>query len=261
MNKRHEINFKSYDRLFPNQDTLPKGGFGNLIALPLQMTARQNGNSVFVDENFEPYSNQWDFLGAINKLSEDRLKSLIKNLCHGNELGALKQDEEETEKPWESAAEFHPVQSETLFRSLSKGDFPEKVQIVRANVLYILKADFSQKALNSLTRLAAFKNPEFYRSQAMRLSTYNKPRIISCSDENAKYLYLSRGCEEDIRNLLDGLNVETNWEDRTNCGRKINVKFKGSLGDEQKPAIRKLLKYDNGVLSGHHRFWKNGCGC
>jgi hypothetical protein len=52
MNKRHEITFKSYDRLFPNQDTMPKGGFGNLIALPLQATPRKSNNSIFINEYF-----------------------------------------------------------------------------------------------------------------------------------------------------------------------------------------------------------------
>jgi|SRR5680860_12603 len=54
MNKRHEITFKSYDRFFPNQDTMPRGGLSNLIALPLQKAARINNNSVFIDANFEP---------------------------------------------------------------------------------------------------------------------------------------------------------------------------------------------------------------
>lgn len=70
MAKRHEIKFASYDRLFPNQDTLPKGGLGNLIALPLQLNARRNNNSVFIDQKFQPYDDQWSFLSSIRKFSE-----------------------------------------------------------------------------------------------------------------------------------------------------------------------------------------------
>ena len=117
MSERHEIKFKSYDRLFPNQDTMPKGGFGNLIALPLQKTARQNGNSVFIDEGFHPYSDQWRFLAEIRRLTEEEIVVLISKLCHGNELGELKQDDDESAKPWERV---------TNRRKLSRDELPER---------------------------------------------------------------------------------------------------------------------------------------
>jgi hypothetical protein len=120
MTKRHEIKFKSYDRFFPNQDTMPKGGFGNLIALPLQKAARKNDNSVFIDERFHPYEDQWEFLAQIRRLSEDEIGALISKLCHGNELGELKQDDEEPAKPWEMArSKPHGMVSRT-WRSWSK---------------------------------------------------------------------------------------------------------------------------------------------
>jgi len=103
MSRRHQIKFKSYDRFFPNQDTMPRGGFGNLIALPLQKAARQHDNSVFIDERFHPYGDQWGFLAQIRRLSEDEIGALISKLCHGSELGELKQDDEEATKPWETS--------------------------------------------------------------------------------------------------------------------------------------------------------------
>jgi hypothetical protein len=183
MNRRHEINFKSYDRLFPSQDTMPKGGFGNLIALPFQKSARKNNNSEFINESLESYSDQWAFLSSVQKISEDRIETLISELCHGHELGVLIIDEEDTEKPWKTQ---HPV-------SLQKSDFPKKIDIVKANMLYIPKDKISQRALNRLKRLASFKNPMFYRQQAMRLSTYGYPSIISCADETTDYLCLREG--------------------------------------------------------------------
>ena len=188
MSKRHEIKFKSYDRLFPNQDTIPKGGFGNLIALPLQMTARKKGNSVFIDEHFKPYADQWEFLSSINKLSEDKVETFIASLStteNRSELGVLRRDDEESLKPWEKIPKVF----------ITRDDFPNKVNLVKANMIYVLKEGISQRALNVLKRLAAFKNPEFYKAQAMRMPTYNKPRIISCSDETNEYLCLPRGCE------------------------------------------------------------------
>jgi len=245
MNKRHEITFKSYDRFFPNQDTMPKGGLGNLIALPLQMTARKNGNSVFIDENFEPYTDQWEFLSTIEKLSEDKIETLIASLCHGNELGVLKNDGEEDQKPWQ-----------TNRVKLSNDDFPKKINLVKANMLYILKEGISQRALNTIKRLAAFKNPEFYKAQAMRMPTYNKPRIISCSDETEEYLCLPRGCEEDVKDLLNEYKVGMACINKTNCGRTIDVEFNGKLREEQQLALNELIKYDNGVLSATTAFGK-----
>jgi hypothetical protein len=129
MNKRHEIQFKSYDRLFPSQDTMPKGGLGNLIALPLQKTAREKSNSEFIDEHFQSYEDQWAFLSTIQRISQNRIEEVISEIGEGNELGVLKQDEEEgPEKPWET--------SKTKIE-LQRDDFPERIEIVRANMLFI----------------------------------------------------------------------------------------------------------------------------
>ncbi|KUG05094.1 hypothetical protein ASZ90_017477 [hydrocarbon metagenome] len=245
MGKRHEITFKSYDRFFPNQDTMPKGGLGNLIALPLQKLARRGNNSVFIDEKLEPFEDQWGFLSTIEKLSEDDIEMLIIQLCHGNELGVLKKDDEDGAAPWETSRV-----------KLAKNDFPKDIKIIKANMLYFDKSGVSQRALNQLKRLAAFKNPEFFKAQAMRLPTYDKPRVISCADETREYLCLPRGCEADLLAILNNLGVDANWIDKTNSGRNIDVEFNGSLRDEQPLAINELLKYDNGVLSGTTAFGK-----
>jgi hypothetical protein len=245
MSKRHEITFKSYDRLFPNQDTMPKGGLGNLIALPLQREARSANNSEFIDENYKSYDDQWAFLASLSRLSEDDITLFTTKLCNGNEYGMLKKDEEVPAKPWETS----PIQ-------LAKLDFPVKLEIVQANMLFIPKAGFSEKALNHLKRLAAFKNPEFYKMQAMRMPTGQIPRIISCSEETAEYLCLPRGSKPDLQSLLAEYAIDTNYVDRTNCTWKINVEFTGQLRDEQPIALKRLLEYDTGVLSGTTAFGK-----
>jgi len=245
MIKRHEITFKSYDRFFPNQDTLPKGGLGNLIALPLQKAARNANNSEFIDENFEPYHDKWAFLGNIKKISDERIKTLISKLCHGNELGLLRKDDEEEQKPWEQ----NKVR-------LLKSDFPNNIKFIKANMLFIPKTSISQRALNHLKRLAAFKNPEFYKAQSMRIPTYNKPRIISCADETEEYLCLPRGCESDLTAIFKKLDLDFILIDKTNAGKSINVEFNGSLRDEQPYALNELLKFSNGVLSGTTAFGK-----
>ncbi|MBQ7670273.1 MAG: DEAD/DEAH box helicase family protein [Clostridia bacterium] len=243
MEKRGELSFKSYDRLFPNQDTMPSGGFGNLIALPLQGQARKSGNSVFVDESFEPYPDQWAYLSSVKKISKESVDDILARYGK-KELGTLIKDSDE--KPWE------PVKKP----SLDRFDFPQELKIVRADKLYVPRDDLSQSAINALKRLAAFKNPDFYRAQAMRMPIYDKPRIICCADLGDKFLALPRGCEEAFRDLLDKIDVTYVFTDQRNAGQTIPVSFNGALREEQKAAAEALLSNDIGVLSATTAFGK-----
>ncbi|MCL2337809.1 MAG: DEAD/DEAH box helicase family protein, partial [Firmicutes bacterium] len=251
MEGRHELKFTSYDRMFPSQDTMPQGGFGNLIALPLQRTPRNQGNSLFIDEQFLPYADQWAFLSGMRRLTADETERYIALLCQGGELGSLYRlnEDESTERPWDKKAP-EP--------NLNNSDFPAALCIVEANMLYIDKEGFSQRALNRLKRLAAFKNPAFYKAQAMRLSTWDKPRVISISDsdETGKYLCLPRGCKVELSQLFESVNVPVIWQDERNPGRPIDVSFNGVLRDEQETALKNLLAHDNGILSATTAFGK-----
>lgn len=252
MNKRSEIKFTSYDRLFPNQDTMPSGGFGNLIALPLQGVARKNGNSVFVDDNFTPYKDQWELISKVQKLSLLQVGTLASELSTEGELGVLMQDNAETEnKPWENnKIKYIP----TAF------DFPSIVSITRSNMVYIEKDDISQVARNGIKRLGAFKNPDFYKAQAMRFPTYDKPRIISTSEETDKYIAIPRGSEVALIEMLDAVNVQYEINDETNPGKLIDVTFAGDLKDEQQQAAEALLQKNTGVLSATTAFGKTVIG-
>ena len=248
MEERHEICFKSYDRLFPSQDIMPKGGLGNLIALPLQKAARINFNSEFINENFQSYEDQWAFLSSIERIPQSLLKKIISELSAGHELGLLKQDDEEDSgKPWATSR----PKSE-----LHKDDFPKQIKIVRANMLFISKTGLSQKAMNRIKRLASFKNPMFYKQQAMRLPTYGHARVISCADETKEYLCLPRGCEPELVSELQGLGIEIDFIDKTHKGVKIDVEFNGQLRHEQSLALNRLLRHDTGILAGSTAFGK-----
>ena len=242
MNKDVNLSFKSYDRFFPNQDTLPDGGLGNLVALPLQGQARRNGNSVFVDENFQPYPDQWTFLFGIQKLSEATIDAILQN--HASTLGELTKSSEG--KPWETP------KPETIDQS----DFPPSISLTRANMLYIPLSCISAKVINYFKRMAAFHNPEFYAKQGLRLSTYDTTRIVSCSELTDDYLALPRGCEDDVVNIFEANNVECYIDDKTCHGRIINVSFKGELRKEQQQALSNMLSHPVGTLSATTAFGK-----
>ena len=243
MNRDGRMSFNSYDRFFPNQDRLPEGGFGNLVALPLQGQARKNLNSVFVDDDFLAYKDQWTFLYNIKKLREDDVDKLL-NLHVNEEFGALSTSSES--KPWVTPTP----------QDVTKADFYATMEIVKADKIYIPLKSISAKVLNHLKRIAAFKNPEFYSKQALRLSTYSVPRIISCFDITDEYLAMPRGCEDAILSFLNDNNVKYSITDETSHGKKISVTFTGKEREEQTDAINALLTYSNGVLHATTAFGK-----
>ncbi|MDR1726615.1 MAG: helicase, partial [Acidobacteriota bacterium] len=259
MAMRHEIRFSSYDRMFPNQDFMPKGGFGNLIALPLQGGARLHGNSEFVDEQFLSYPDQWAYLATIQKISAEQLKSFLTEFCK-SEMGDLAEIEVKDnvaavstrEKPWERRKSTEQI--------LVAQDFPPSITVVEANRLYIPKEGISARALNRIKRLAAFQNPQFYKTQRMRMSTYGMPRIISSLDETADYVGLPRGCKLALAELLTQAGVEAQFEDKRNAGTSIPVRFTGVLREEQQLAANTLLQHDNGTLSLPTAFGKTVIG-
>ncbi|MGL5639615.1 MAG: TOTE conflict system archaeo-eukaryotic primase domain-containing protein, partial [Cetobacterium sp.] len=244
MCKNNNLSFDSYDRIFPNQDTMPKGNLGNLIALPLQKEARQKNNSVFVNEDFIPYQNQWEKLRSIQKLSLEEIQNKIYEFSEEDNFMIDNQ----------IIGKFKNEDSRNL--NLEGNEFPLKVKIIKRNSLYVDKLGFSSKAINIIRRLAIFKNPEFYKFQAMRMSTYGKPRVINCSEEDERYIILPRGCEEKLFKLLKEQKSEIQVIDNRGLGRKINVSFKGKLYLEQKKAFEMMSYCEIGVLSATTAFGK-----
>ncbi len=244
MKKRHNIKFSSYDRMFPNQDTMPSGGFGNLIALPLQKQAVLHGNSVFVDEAFTPYPDQWAYLSSVEKMTEASVSGIIKSMCGNSDVGEL-YSEKEVDNSLEIA-----------FDNISENIFPSNISIISSNMLYVPKNGVTNSGLNRIKRLASFKNPEFYKAQAMRMSTYGKPRIISLADENDEHIMIPRGCKEELEAVLTQNNCTVVFDDETVKGKNIDIKFNGELRDDQYEAVVELMKYDNGIVAATTAFGK-----
>lgn len=252
MEHHPDLGFSSYDRFFPNQDTMPIGGFGNLIALPLQHTPRQQGNSVFLDDDFDPYPDQWALLSSVRRMAPIEVNMIVSEAVSRGRVTGLYMpvDDEDANEPWKAAPSRKPKPL-TVEEPL-----PTTINIIYGNQLYIPKQDLPPKLINRLIRIAAFQNPEFYRAQAMRLPTFDKPRIIACAENFPNHIGLPRGCLEEVQELLNNLSIEVDIQDERNKGKPIRTKFLGTLNKDQKLVIKALLQHDTGTLSATTGFGK-----
>ena len=251
MEARPDIGFDSYDRLFPSQDTLPQGGFGNLIALPLQKGARREANSVFVDERSTPYDDQWAFLASVRKISRSCIEGIVAEAeRRGRVLGVRLPPEDDDGQPWTASP------SGLSRDTFAMGVLPTSLELVLGNQVYVPKEDLSPGLRNRCVRLAAFQNPEFYKAQAMRLSTFGRPRVVACAEDHAHHIGLPRGCFDDLQNMLAGLGVRCTIRDERFKGTAIDVQFHGELRPEQTAAAKSMLRHDTGILAATTAFGK-----
>jgi superfamily II DNA or RNA helicase/very-short-patch-repair endonuclease len=252
MESRPEIGLDSYDRFFPNQDTLPQAGFGSLIALPLQKEPRRFGNSVFIDEQCEPHVDQWAFLASVQRIA----KTTVEEIAHeagqrGRVVGVrMACAEGDDNEPWNAPP------SGRGFKLAAAGPLPNRLELTLGDQIYVAKDELPPGLRNRLLRSAAFQNPEFYKAQAMRLSTYGKPRIIACAEDRGRYIALPRGCLEEVRSLLADLHVEVEIRDERVVGKPLQMTFQGQLRPEQENAANAMLAHETGVLAATTAFGK-----
>lgn len=250
--RTRQLKLESYDRLFPNQNTMPKGGFGNLIALPLQKGPREKGFSVFVDSDLHPYPDQWAFLESVQPMNAAQVGPAIqRTAANTHPLDVTFIDDEDLTTPWKHTASVS---------GKLPGPLPESLTVTLANMLYFEKESLPQALANRLIRLAAFQNPEFYRAQAMRMSVWGKPRIIGCAENYPKHIALPRGCLDAVRALLEENGIGCEIRDERTRGRPLDVTFAGQLRPDQEAAAVAMLSYDMGVLSAPTGFGKTVTG-
>ena len=250
MDKHPSLDFESYDRLFPNQDTMPKGGFGNLIALPLQKKPREKGNSVFVDDKFVAFPDQWAYLSTLKRMSLIEISQLIELAELQNCIIGVKLPIDEDE-PWK----IKP--SRKIKEVVFNESLPKSVTITLSNQLFIDITNIPTPLQSRIIRLAAFQNPDFYKAQAMRMSTFGKPRVISCAEYYSQHIALPRGCQDELISLFDELKIKAVIQDERFAGQDIGgIAFQGQLTDEQNLAVNKLLEHDIGTLSATTAFGK-----
>ena len=249
----NQQSFDTYDRMIPAQDKLPEGGLGNLVALPLQGRAVKNGNSVFVDEKWQPYHDQWSVLKNTGKLSETFIDEKLSSW--GNKYSISSNTDNEIpgqisidETPWENSIKFE--------RSDTKGT----VRIVLADKAYVDKTDIKPRLQNKIRRLAAYNNPEYFRNQGMGISTFGIPRIVYSGEDTEQFIAIPRGCLNKLCKNLKSSNIDYSVEDKRNTGKEINVSFAGELYPEQQDAVNSLTGHDFGVLAAATGFGKTVVG-
>ena len=246
--RTRQLKLDSYDRMFPNQDTMPKGGFGNLIALPLQKGPRENGCSVFVDAELRPYPDPWAFLESIQPMDAQDLEPTVLRATGGvHPLDVTFIDDEDLATPWKRGS--------TAARKLA-GPMPKSLTVTLADRIYFEKTPLPQALANRLIRLAAFQNPEFYKAQAMRMSVWNKPRVIGCAENYPQHIALPRGCLDAASSLLRDNGIACNLRDERFGGEPLDVEFIGSLRTDQEAAVSSMLQHDIGVLCAPTAFGK-----
>ncbi len=246
--RTRQLKLTSYDRLFPNQDTMPKGGFGNLIALPLQKKPRADGFSVFVDAYLQPYPDQWGFLASITPMPAHDIKPTILRATGGvHPLDVTFIDDEDLATPWKRL--------DATAKRLT-GQMPATLTVTLANQVYFEKSQLPQALANRLIRLAAFQNPAFYQAQAMRMSVWDKPRVIGCAENYPQHIALPRGCFDAAAELLADNGIRLDRRDERNAGEPIAVDFVGTLRPDQETAVAAMLRHDTGVLCAPTAFGK-----
>ncbi|HEX8043119.1 MAG TPA: DEAD/DEAH box helicase family protein [Candidatus Deferrimicrobium sp.] len=236
---------ESYDRLFPNQDTMPAGGFGNLIALPLQNGPRREGNTVYLDERFNVHPDQWAFLASVKKIPSDKVQAIADEaMKKGQVIGVPMSfaDEDGSAAPW-----LRPP-SRKLSRLVIDGPLPHEVRAFLAQRLFLEKKGLPPALLNRIKRLAAFQNPEFYKKQNMRFSTATTPRVICCAEDLPEHVGLPRGCRDDLAELLSEHGISLVVADERNGGEMLDVTFQGQLTPVQEKATSAMLSHDFGVF-------------
>ncbi|WEG11280.1 DEAD/DEAH box helicase family protein [Pullulanibacillus sp. KACC 23026] len=235
-----KLQLASYDRLFPNQDLLTKGKFGNLIALPLQGSSKNQNNSVFVDEHFTPFPDQWRYLSTIKRMSKSDLEKIVSQKTFQEPIISWIKETETQDK----LNNHEPVESITTLKLIHK------------NGILIKKDQLPLPLLQQIKELAIFNNPNYFKAKAQRFSTNTIPRKIDCSEEENDNLILPRGCLEDIKNLLKKQAIQLEIEDQLFKGQPLTLNFEGNLHPQQDEALKSLLANPIGILSATTGFGK-----
>ncbi len=248
------MKLSTYDRFFPNQDNIPSGGFGNLIALPLQKVRRAAGNTEFLDESLTPYPDQWTYLSSVRKVSIEDLHKLAAPI-------QTSVAEQRAEEPDALAIRCDEQALDIIPQTITKGVFTGILTVSRGPQLAIPTDGLPACVTASLKRLGTLPNPLFYEKQRLRFPTYNTPRFIFCGEVQSQRLILPRGTLSAVQELLrkagGGCKVQDTRENTT----AASFGFRGTLSEIQQAAVDAMLTHEEGVLVAPPGAGKTVMGC
>jgi hypothetical protein len=220
--------------------------------------ARENGNSVFIDDSLSPYPDQWAFLSGLRRLAAAEVTAVVAKAeadMPGGATGVgLPVEDESADEPWKMTPSRRR-RNQPIHEPL-----PERIDVVLADQVYVDREGLPAPFVAQLVRLAAFQNPEFYRAQAMRLPTYGKPRIISCAELHPRHVALPRGCLDEAVELIKSSGATAQLTDERQSGTPLAVKFLGNLHDVQSAAVAAIEPHDYGMLAATTAFGKTVVG-
>ena len=241
---RAEMDLASYDRFFPSQDFLPRAGFGNLIALPLQKKCRALGNTEFLNVDqpaLQPWPDQWSFLSQIKRLGPSQVEALLEKI---------------------PPVSVGPGHSRAVSASVrQRYPAPKQIRSALGATLSIEKSGIPPWLLAQMKQLALLHNPQFYEREKLRLSTWRIPRFIRCYEEDSSHIHLPRGTLEELKDLAKDAGSELFLADHRPVPDKLSLKFLGSLTPQQMKAVRAVLSDDMGVLIAPPGAGKTVMGC
>lgn len=232
MGARAELDLSSYDRLFPTQDLMPKGSFGNLIALPLHGECRRRGTTVFLDPaTIEPYDDQWAFLAAVPRISPEAVSSLTET------LGPVAAGPDDTR--------YRPSRARA-----SQENPPERIRAELRAMLEIDRIGVPPSLLAALKHLASLHNPAYYEKERLRFSTWNTPRFLRCYRETVDRLLLPRGVQDQAERIVADAGSKLDIVNGCSRPEPIEVALVADLTALQAESLEALSAHDLGVLVG-----------
>lgn len=241
--KNIRLSLESYDRFFPTQDFLPRGGFGNLIALPLQKAPREVGNSCFIDEAFDVIADQWAFLSSVRRLYKYEVELLLKEYLPKS---SVKRPDAFEDIAWLTDNEILDKTSVVQEHDNSLED--KDVEITFGSMLTIPVEGLPTKVIARLKRTSSFANPEFYKLQRMRMQTYPNPRFIFSGEMRPDHLLLPRGVLDKATKILQEAGASVVIRDERIAKKRIKVDFEGTLTSTQEKAVKTVKESDLGIL-------------
>lgn len=237
--------FKYYDRMLPAQDVLTEGGVGNLIALPLQGKALKSGNSAFIDRNWNAYPNQWEVLWSKPRLSAEFIEAKMNEWFVSDIRDTAGEDAENRDRPWEKK------------RTFNRADVAGKLSLTLSNGIYVDSLNLKPAIQNKIRRMAAIRNPIYYKNQAIGTTNFGTSQWLYLGKEHLSgYIEIPRGLYEKLIENAENAGINYEISDERQNGKCIDVSFKGELREEQKPALSEMIKYDNGILHAATAFGK-----